>query len=995
MRKLLIFLVCSTTYLFGELGIAELKNTFNCVQGTPNEVLSPVSGALLWNSHWLKSVWLYGPEESACTKLVRKIFYYNEQTGDFTVTKSKTSPTHLLAVYGLVGELINWYIQGREQLNKICENRKLVSESKMSKKEAIAGETIFKTQVNRRFVDLVKSRCEANLALWQGILQRLEDDDAQHKQRPAQKIGPEEAQKSVGSILKKLNPDLLNPIFEANCESNTDKAFFPSFMTDQILAAYWFITQSDNSRINDYINRILLQGQMCKEQLPDTYSSEEFEQPLTQENLEKLALQLLHKKIIANFPPFVNSAHYNYDTEISIPDCVESTMHNLMNVLLYNSKEGIYDFSLLPQNIPGSKILQNFYRKYPVEETLTHSTNQEWFNLIAELRSIDPSIQYNRKKCEAFGDEVNIVKIINALLGTNFSEFKDFESLSTKTRKIYIKRKAGTSDTYEMSIGPLELEILLRHGHGKITFILEADKLLGPLYEQLYHSQRNLARAIALLSAKALVSTSHPQNNYYVYALDLDNVNQAKTVFDQISADLGKKLTIHDPNIELIKKLIEIIVKKDKTLWPEIINTISQNFSIETAKKIFPNKDQILLNYPKTRELSPTTLQFLLDIGVDINAQDQNGITALVRTYFTLDDYSSYHREIAEKNFYTLLAKGADINIPSKSGETLLSYTKDGEDKLRKELIKRGANILVRNENNETLLTRTNDLEFAKYLLDHHVDVNTQTKNGTTALIRASLRNNINLVKLLLEHGAKADLENEEGNTALICAAENGNIEITKLLLDHNADINLQNKHGYTALMMAATIGNFNLVKLLFEHGANINLQNKAGSTALMHASSFDDNIETVLFLLDNGAQINHQSEHGTALQRAVTTGAVNMIKTLLAHEANPNTRGWYAGRRDNFVRTGVTPLMIAALNNKKDLATILLNNHAEINAVDDSGDSALILAAQGGHKDMVTFLLEHGADPTLKNNDGKTAADLAATPEIKQILKDAVAARK
>jgi len=938
MKKMFVCFLFTTTCLLGELGVAELKNTYNCVQGTPNEMLSPVSGALLWNSHWLKSVWLYGPEDSACTKLVRKIFYFNEQTGDFTVTKSKTSPAHLLAVYGLVGELINWYIQGHEQLSKICANRKLVTESKLSKKEALAGETIFKTQVNKKFADLAKSRCEANIVLWQGILQRLEDDDAQHKQRPAQKIGPEEAQKSVDSILKKLNPEILNPIFEANCESNTEKAFFPFFIVDQILAAYWFTTQVDSSQINDYINRILLQENACKEQLPDTCSSEELEQPLAQENLEKIALQLLHRKITAGFPPFVNAANYDYGTEKSIPDCVESTIHNLINVLLFDYKKGIYDFSFLPANVTGNKALRSFYKQYPVEETIKKPTNQEWFNLIAELRSIDPSIQYNRKICEAFGDEENVVKIINVLLGTNFSTFKDLEKLSTKTRKITVERKWETTDTYKMLIGTHPIEILLRHGHGKMRFIREADKSLDQLYEKSYQTKSAFANAIVLLNTSAILSNNYLQNNYFVYAAGLNDANAAYRVMEKMIAVLGKQLTAHDPNLQLLKRLIEIIVEKDHSRWPEVIENISKNFSVDIAKEIVPNKEKMLPDYPH-KKLSATTLQFLIDIGVDINAQDKNGRTTLMDAYNSTDVI----RAKAKENLQTLLEKGANVDIPDKGGETLLVLAVRNNDiEFANDLIKKGANIHVRFDQGKTLLMVTSDTNFAAYLLSNGIDIDAQADNGQTALMGAG----INMEIFLLDKKAQPNLSTKSGQTALSRAVRNAAADSISTLLTHGANPNTKENLSY--------LENF------------LTIQN--GITPLMIATSQNRN-DDVKILLQHDAEVDTTCDDGTtALMVATKKGFKEIVQTLLEAKANTNLQL----KQDTYKGSLAGPV----LEFKQDT-------------------TSLMMAAQKGHKDIVELLLQHNADPTIKNSDGKTAADFATNPEIKEMLGKAVAAKK
>ncbi len=58
----------------------------------------------------------------------------------------------------------------------------------------------------------------------------------------------------------------------------------------------------------------------------------------------------------------------------------------------------------------------------------------------------------------------------------------------------------------------------------------------------------------------------------------------------------------------------------------------------------------------------------------------------------------------------------------------------------------------------------------------------------------------------------------------------------------------------------------------------------------------------------------------------------------------------------------GQTPLMLAALNNRKELVTFLLANGADINAKNEEGWTALSRAQEFGHNEVVKILKAHGA---------------------------------
>ncbi|MGC8660477.1 MAG: ankyrin repeat domain-containing protein [Desulfomonilaceae bacterium] len=70
--------------------------------------------------------------------------------------------------------------------------------------------------------------------------------------------------------------------------------------------------------------------------------------------------------------------------------------------------------------------------------------------------------------------------------------------------------------------------------------------------------------------------------------------------------------------------------------------------------------------------------------------------------------------------------------------------------------------------------------------------------------------------------------------------------------------------------------------------------------------------------------------------------------------------------------------LLEAASQGNMSLVESLLNDGANINAVDSERRTSLMLAATNGHKMVVLILLKRGADASVKDNDGETAFDLA-----------------
>ena len=101
-------------------------------------------------------------------------------------------------------------------------------------------------------------------------------------------------------------------------------------------------------------------------------------------------------------------------------------------------------------------------------------------------------------------------------------------------------------------------------------------------------------------------------------------------------------------------------------------------------------------------------LKMLIDCGIDLNAQDDAGHTALV--YYAILGLS----DLAE----FLIDAGADVNIRDNNGETALMFTMNDPDLLKK-LIDAGADLNIRNNNGRTALQkfeRMGNYEFARLL---------------------------------------------------------------------------------------------------------------------------------------------------------------------------------------------------------------------------------------------------------------------------------------
>ena len=104
--------------------------------------------------------------------------------------------------------------------------------------------------------------------------------------------------------------------------------------------------------------------------------------------------------------------------------------------------------------------------------------------------------------------------------------------------------------------------------------------------------------------------------------------------------------------------------------------------------------------------------------------------------------------------------------------------------------------------------------------------------------------------------------------------------DLVKIALRKGADPN--NRGGYSLVLKSSTNGYTNILKLLLEYKAMLH----DGALAAASAGGY---IDTVKFLLENGADVN--ARHGEALLWAVKRGRLETVRILLENGANPSER--------------------------------------------------------------------------------------------------------
>ena len=113
-------------------------------------------------------------------------------------------------------------------------------------------------------------------------------------------------------------------------------------------------------------------------------------------------------------------------------------------------------------------------------------------------------------------------------------------------------------------------------------------------------------------------------------------------------------------------------------------------------------------------------------------------------------------------------------------------------------------------------------------------------------------------------------------------------------------------------------------------------------------------------------------------LHSAAEAGDVTEIESLLA-------LGFSIDERDD---EGVTPLMIAAVNNKLQAVKCLLKQGADPSLQDSRGRNVLHYASQGGNPEVIELMLSHVPNIDSITKDGVTPLMIAAINDKLQAVK-------
>lgn len=379
-------------------------------------------------------------------------------------------------------------------------------------------------------------------------------------------------------------------------------------------------------------------------------------------------------------------------------------------------------------------------------------------------------------------------------------------------------------------------------------------------------------------------------------------------------------------------------------------------------------------------------VQYLIDQGARLDAKADNGDTAIGNAV------RRGHVAIVK----LLLNAGAPIEDALPRGQSLVALAKErGHQGLLALLNEPGMKQVAEKQEAST-----------DHLAEHSVSVH--TKPDASVLVSAALAGNHELAKELIANGVDVLATNAEGIPAFLTPVLSDDVDMLRTFLACGVSVNHATEvGGVTALMVAAAKGSKALVDTLIDAGADLDRRMRCGEPFFTHPRGIDFEMsalgcavdamhwELAGHMLDRGAMPVFGAMHTDIALTLAKFAPLSLIEKVheagfsivMDHQFNllfappvemhlPEMRSkvvfWAAVNPDSAVLPWVlahggdpltgnslemTSLIVAAAVGNAGLVEQLLEQGADVSAMDCDGDTALSLAVERGHKPTVKVL--------------------------------------
>lgn len=698
---------------------------------------------------------------------------------------------------------------------------------------------------------------------------------------------------------------LFSEILVAAFKEAPENPLYPEHVVEQsLLAFFWMKSEksADKDRLLDALGESIVNSEMRESQ--QVFSKgiyldykDHFEAD-SQQAVKEIAQDSEIAAFIGHgwwayentYPTLIEYASAVYQGK-SFPDCFETSLRNLFNILLYNPKTQVFDMDRAEAVLAANRAhftdeLIRYYQQYPtIFSQTSQNARNDWTALVSEV----PGVTYRKMRtCEIASSAANLIHLIKHLVESpKFDNEENFEAMSYNLTHI-LK--------------------LFSNKESKWTWAIDED--------QIFAKDNNVKINFARNNKEIFAFNIDSFHTLLAYAGKKQNKNWTGQAFKQSKAWQSDCLAnLYGGSLKRFKKMSEKPFRErsamlfsadlyNADLLPEIIEHVLINNVVE----LYPLFDRWITSLPlqdhqmryqiynlfkkhpkgihsgSDLEKFMNEVQFIESLTTAVKEKDAQKVDCLLRTCHTPD----------------LLMRW------DTGGECALGYAVQRNNiGIAKKLILmgniRGLDLFIENEANYSPLRHAmvaGHLEMTRMLILNGKLTHDDLIKGHCQELMLRMVVNSNSLEMLemvfnLLDLSRADIlaPGVEGDCALHCAAKMGSCSMLDGLIAKGKlsrqDLFVRGEHGKTLLHVAAgraSMINFLIMSYAMTH-EEIMLVDSDGRTVLhVAAGASAEVVEALITMgeLTHGDVMQQDIVGETALHKAVILGKTEAVEKII-----------------------------------------------------------------------------------------------------------------
>ncbi|PAA78886.1 hypothetical protein BOX15_Mlig033138g3 [Macrostomum lignano] len=362
-------------------------------------------------------------------------------------------------------------------------------------------------------------------------------------------------------------------------------------------------------------------------------------------------------------------------------------------------------------------------------------------------------------------------------------------------------------------------------------------------------------------------------------------------------------------------------------------------------------------------------LKYLLDQGCSLEAHEKMGNLPIMAVSMRQTELPEVLKFLSEKGLKI------DEQDPNTGETALLAISQKGPIQAIEFLIDQGCNLSVKNQRDVTPALRAahNKQEDILMLLgERGAELDIPNRNGETAILCAARNKSLSMVRFLAEKGCKLDTRDILGHSIAYYAVKENNVALLNFLQQRRVSFDDPDNKGMTPLIIAVKCGAIDAIKLLTTRPnlCTIDYKDRAGRTALQHAVA-TGKLEIIKYLKEKNANVSTVDCAGNTL----LLEALKQKRSYAVLEYLTETLECDIQATNNEIKTA---MHYACMDKTNDALMHLLEAESPFDTQDHDGMTPFMISSAQGSESLVTVLKSVGADVNRRNHAGENAVHLA-----------------